>query len=132
MKEDIDVEKVMMEIRKRQERDSEQNHTISNLYFDKTELEDTILKMGRTSQVPWFFKISGNPISRFIKTLTRKMLIFFIHPMNEKQNKFNSNAFTVINQMKRYIEVSQDEMVKMQMKIDNLENEIRTLKSKGL
>lgn len=130
MGEQMDIEKVIANIRNKESGSVGLSDDMDTLQFDKTELEDKIYKMSRTSQVPWYFEISGNPVSRAIKCLVRKSLVFFVYPISEGQNMYNSNTLDVIRLMQKYMETNQQVVNKMQEKIDCLEKELETLKSK--
>lgn len=106
------------------------NGAFSPEKFDELELRDNLYDAIAMQNVSSHRVIIGNPLAVFIKRILRRMLKFYVRPIQEDQNKFNESAARTLSQIKLYIEEN-EEMKRLQLrKIEELEEEIKILKEK--
>ena len=76
------------------------------------------------------YRYIGNGISGFIKKIFRKLIKFYIEPIVEDQNRYNSSVAKSVNYLKCYIEEKELENKELRNELDLLKKEIEKLKEK--
>ena len=71
--------------------------------FDMNEFMQSVAAVDRSYQVERYAPIVGNPISKLIKRVVRKMVNFIITPIVEDQNAFNASVAKTISSLQSYI-----------------------------
>lgn len=132
---EIDVQKIVKEIRMEIEN---KGYKPSDLSFedvddmmgpvDIDEYDFEVLtyhldKANRTCFVPWYEPYSTTGIKTIVKKVIRKATAFFIAPITDKQNEFNTASVRTLNQLKYFAAENE----KLLIKIKQLEERIEIL-----
>lgn len=98
-------------------------------HFELSSLVQSAEYMNARNQIEPYKEIKGNPISRFIKKVIRKLVKFYIMPIMTEQNALNYHCANAVNQVSCYVqENSQIDIVKLASKVDELELKLTATK----
>lgn len=132
MNEEINIEKIMQEIRQdiksRGYKESEihfEDIPVRNSVdvgseiesFDRNEFQKSIDYINKNWEIPYYFPLGTNKTAVFIKRVIRKLIKFLLYPINQQQNEMNAHFVKSFNQLRNYI----DEKNTLNAQVDNLE-----------
>ncbi|MCC8136456.1 MAG: hypothetical protein LIO76_00030 [Clostridiales bacterium] len=134
---EINIENIMDEIR---EEIRQKGYTDDMLSFDEienleqngdqyleVEYQDILKKMNENYNIAWYRKLEGNPFSRLLKKVVRKLTSFLGVPVVTEQVGFNALVTREFNQLSGYIQSQKDELDKCRQEIAPLMDKVEEL-----
>jgi hypothetical protein len=98
------------------------------IFYNKEVYEDMLTTVGETAEVLSYRELSGNPLSKFIKKINRRLIAFYIECIVDDQNKFNRNVYNgMMLNLTRFDEEDR-RMALMEKQLKACEEEIAELK----
>lgn len=105
--------------------------------YDQEDYKQLLSDMEKRKTIPWYCELGQNGIRKFIKKFIRKSVGFLIAPITDGQNGFNSMVTDGFEQLAGFIENQKEELEKnrryiimLEEKIEEMQQEIETLKKK--
>lgn len=142
MKNTIDIEKIMTEIR---EEIAEKHLTPDMLSFadvpvpgpqvsdaagwNSQNTKDALTYLNSHYVIQPYKELRGNPASVFLKKVLRKLIKFYIEPIAEEQSAFNANAAHLFNALDR--QENSGSIQEIASRLDVLEAQVRQLQNEN-
>jgi hypothetical protein len=97
-------------------------------FYNKEVYEDMLTNVGETAEVLSYRELSGNPISKFIKKINRRLIAFYIECIVDDQNKFNRNVYSGMQLNLTRFDEEDRRIAMMEKQLKACEEEIAALK----
>lgn len=136
---EINVEEIMQEIRreiqeKRYEdveykfRDIELKLNCSDCVYDKEEFISNLDKAKPHSIVNAYKPLYGNPFSKLIKKIIRKLVAFYVESIVDDQNDFNIYTHRAVSMLPDRFQDTDERLYELEKKLARCEKNIDELK----
>lgn len=98
--------------------------------YDKRAYKDEVFSLGEEMEVLSYRELSGNPISKIIKKINRRLIAFYIESIVDDQNKFNRDVHKLFNMNISRFEEDDDKIASLEKKLYECEKKIAELEKK--
>ncbi len=98
--------------------------------YDKRAYKDEVFSLGEEMEVLSYRELSGNPISRIIKKINRRLIAFYIESIVDDQNKFNRDVHKLFNMNISRFNEEDDKIASLEKKLYESEKRIAELERK--
>lgn len=88
---------------------------------------DMLSAVGETSEVLSYRELAGNPISKIIKKINRRLIAFYIESIVDDQNKFNRNIYKGMTMNLCRFKEDEERFKAMEQKLYDCERRIHEL-----
>lgn len=98
--------------------------------YDKRAYKDEVFSLGEEMEVLSYRELSGNPVSRIIKKINRRLIAFYIESIVDDQNKFNRDVQKLFNMNISRFNEEDDKISSLEKKLYESEKRIAELERK--
>lgn len=138
---DINIEQIMQEIRDDIKAKGLKDENISfedvillgggtGAPYSKEAYTDMLVNAGEDSEVLSYRELSGNPISKIIKKINRRLIAFYIESIVDDQNKFNKDVYKGLTMCLSKFEEDNAKMEALEKKLYEAEKKISELEKR--
>ncbi len=139
--ENINIEDIMQEIREDIKARGLKDDSISfedvillgggtGAPYSKEAYTDMLVNAGEDSEVLSYRELSGNPVSKLIKKINRRLIAFYIESIVDDQNKFNKDVYKGLTMSLSKFEEDNARMEALEKKLYEAEKKISELEKK--
>lgn len=98
--------------------------------YDKRAYKDEIFNLSEEMEVLSYRELSGNPISRIIKKINRRLIAFYIEAIVDDQNKFNRDVHKLFNMNVSRFDEDDNKIASLEKKLYECEKRVAELEKK--